>query len=139
MSRIIPLIVAIIGTYCAYQGWFQYGFWVNKGPGGGFLPVIIGVLCALLCIYEAIKNTDTSVRFERKHLFPIIATILLFFAINIVGMIAALGLFMIAWLFFLEKFTIYRSATLGICTTGVIYIVFKLFLHVPFPVGYLGI
>jgi len=138
-GRIVSILIAIAGAYWAITGWTQHGFWVNKGPGGGFLPVIIGTLTLLLSFPDILKGMKSVVKIERVHIYPIIGALLVIAFSNIFGMMITLGLFMIVWLIVLGKYTIPRAAIIGISTTAIVYVVFKLFLHVPFPTGFMGI
>ncbi|GCL73480.1 tripartite tricarboxylate transporter TctB family protein [Paenibacillus naphthalenovorans] len=139
MGRIVPAAIALFGVFWAYQGWFHHEIWVDKGPGGGFLPFVIGLLTAVLSLFEVFKNEPSSSKIEKKHVVPVIATLVMIAAFEVFGMILTFGLFVIAWLAFLEKYPMLKAATIGIGTTAVVYFVFKHFLHVPFPTGYLGI
>lgn len=140
MNRILPIAIFLFASFWAYKGWFEYGFWENGGPGGGFLAVIAGVLCAVLCLIELVKGEKSAASsVTGKHFIPVIACLILLVLVKVFGMILSFGLFMIAWLVFLEKFTITKAVVAGLCTAGVVYLLFKLFLHVPLPTGYFGI
>lgn len=139
MGRIVPLAIALFGAFWAYQGWFNNEIWVNKGPGGGFLPFVVGILTSVLSLVEIFKNEPSSSKIEKKHVIPVIATLVMIAAFEVFGMILTFGLFVIAWLAFLEKYPVRKAATIGISTTAVVYFIFKYFLQVPFPTGYLGI
>jgi multisubunit Na+/H+ antiporter MnhB subunit len=139
MGKFIALIIGLMGACWAYKGWFEYGFWVDNSPGGGFLAVIVGSLTVLLCLMELFKNQTPTTKLEKRHVLPVIATIIMLIAINYLGMIISFGLFIIGWLIILEKYTKLRALFIGLSSTVVIYFIFKFFLHVPFPTGYLGI
>lgn len=139
MGRIIPLIIAVFGAFWAYQGWFEYGIWVNRGPGGGFIPFVIGLLTVLLCIPEIVANKSPVFAIEKKHAIPVIATVIMLAAVKLLGMVITFGLFMAGWLVFLEKYPKLRAAVIGVSTSAVTYFLFKHFLQVPLPTGYLGI
>ncbi|WP_165842259.1 tripartite tricarboxylate transporter TctB family protein [Paenibacillus xerothermodurans] len=143
MGRIVPMVIALIGAYWAYQGWFKYGVWVNKGPGGGFLPFVAGVLTTVLCCVESAKSAKQSgekaAKIQAKQWLPVAATIVMIAVFQVCGMIVTFGLFVIAWLLFFERYPIHRAAFIGVSATAVIYLVFRFFLQVPFPAGYLGI
>ncbi|MBP1156949.1 MULTISPECIES: tripartite tricarboxylate transporter TctB family protein [unclassified Paenibacillus] len=139
MGRIVPVGIALFGAFWAYQGWFNNEIWVNKGPGGGFLPFVIGMLTVILSLFEIFKNEPSDAKIEKKHVIPVIATLVMIAVFEVFGMILTFGLFVIAWMTFLEKYPIRQAAMIGISTTAVVYFIFKYFLQVPFPTGFLGI
>lgn len=136
----MPGVIFLFAVFWAYKGWFEYGFWENGGPGGGFLAVVVGLLCAFLCVLELIKGEKSSgVPVNRKHFIPFLACIIMLGLIKVIGMTLSFGLFMIVWLMLLEKFTFMKAAIAGLSTAGMVYLLFKVFLHVPLPAGYFGI
>lgn len=140
INRIVPIATTLLGFVWAYKGWFEYGFWVDRGPGGGFLPVIVGLLCTLFSIAELVKGAkQMEFSIKWRHFLPVVGCIILFGAVYIFGMVLCLGLFMIAWLVFLEKYPILRATLIGIGTTTLIFFVFQYLFSIPFPTGYLGI
>jgi hypothetical protein len=139
-SRILPFCILLIGVYWVYKGWFDYKFWENNGPAGGFLVVIVGLLCCLMSLIEIVKGAKIhSLALNFKNFIPILACIVLIGVSKLLGMVLSLGLLMFIWLVFLEKYPIRKATVIGVCTVGFIYVVFTVLFNVPFPVGYLGI
>ncbi|MGU4854554.1 tripartite tricarboxylate transporter TctB family protein, partial [Escherichia coli] len=69
---------------------------------------------------------------------PVLAVFIVLLGINYLGMMIACCLFIIAWLKFLEQYSLKRASIIGLGTTVAIYLVFKVWLNVPLPTGILG-
>ncbi|WP_134701112.1 tripartite tricarboxylate transporter TctB family protein [Ammoniphilus sp. YIM 78166] len=137
MTKITPLIMILVGGYAVYKGSFEYGLWVNKGPGGGFLPAVMGVLLILASLILLMKK-EAKVAYQRKNFAPVFAVFIVLLFIKYLGMMIACGLFIVAWLKYLEQYSLGRASAIGIGTTVAIYLVFKVWLNVPLPTGVLG-
>lgn len=138
MSRLIPIGLFVFAIYCIYQGFFNYGFWENNTPGGGFVPALGGIVLAIASIILIIVNNKEHTPITRNIILAILASILMIFLIDYLGMILVLALFMILWLKIVENYSIFRSIMYGGATTIVIYIVFIVALNVPLPEGVFG-
>lgn len=139
MTRGISLGLFIMALYCVQQGWFKYDFLEKGIPGSGFIPVIAGILLAIVTLNVFIKNGKQRVALNKSHLYPVIGSLLLLGSIQLLGMIVSIAIFMVAWLIVIEKFSVSRAAIYGLATTSVIYIIFKVSLNVPLPEGLIGI
>jgi putative tricarboxylic transport membrane protein len=139
LEKIIALGIMLFSGFWAFQGMFKYGLWVDNGPGGGFLPVTIGLITFILAAVGLFKESKPTVKIEKKNFLPVLGAFVMILAVQIFGMIISSGLFIIAWLLVIEKFKIKKASILGISTTAVIYFVFKFFLNIPFPQGLIGI
>ena len=141
VDRIILVACMIVGGYFAYQGWFEYGFWVRKGPGGGFLPVAIGLLTialSLLVFKQTLAQSD-SPAIDKRSLYPVAFTLVALLAIKYLGLLITVFLLVFLWLKILEKLPYWKSGAIGIGTVIFIYVVFQTWLYVPFPTGIFGI
>ncbi|KKK36501.1 hypothetical protein WQ57_18985 [Mesobacillus campisalis] len=138
MDRMISVFIILFGGYWAFKGWTEYGFWIDKTPGSGFLPVIIGIATMLLATLGLLKNNPPVFRIEKKNFVPVIGALLMVASISVFGMIISILLFLVLWLLIVEKFTIKRASILGLSTTLVIYLIFDMVLKVPFPTGIIG-
>jgi|SRR5699024_11089788 len=139
MSRVLAIGLFVFAVYCIYQGFFNYGFWENNTPGGGFLPAIGGMILAISSLSVIIVNNSKHIPITKNVILAILASILMVFLIEYLGMILILALFMILWLKMVENYSIMRSVMYGGATTLVIFLVFKVVLNVPLPEGILGI
>ena len=89
VERIIPIASIITGGYFAYKGWFEYGFWIRKGPGGGFLPVMVGLLTvtlSLIVLKQTLAQEETFVLYK-KSLYPVGITLIALLIINHIGLL----------------------------------------------------
>lgn len=121
------------------MGLFKYNLWVNNGPGGGVFSVFAGtvmVICGGIVLMRAIKSGKTA-SFEKDAVLMIIAAILTAVLCNIIGMIPALGLYIVLWLKLKEKMSIVNSALIGVGTAAFLWLVFDLLLNVAVPWGFL--
>lgn len=129
----------IFSGYWVIQGFFNYGFWMESGPAGGFLPVTIGSMTFILASIGLFKDTYPTKNINKKNFLPVIGAFIMVFAVQVFGMIVSSGLFIIIWLLFIEKFKLLKASVLGISTIAVIYIVFDIVLKIPFPQGMIGV
>ena len=138
-DRIIACVCGVVGAIWAFAGLFIYGFWMNKGPGPGFLPVIIGVVTCILCILLILRR-DTEVEpVDKNAIKPIAAMIAFVLAIYIIGFIATILVFMVAWLVHEGAYSYKFSIILASAVTLLIWGVFEYWLQVPFPSGLITI
>ena len=140
MDRVISIFCALVGAFFLYEGWFTYKFWVNKGPGGGFLPVLLGAMTLVLSIVSLMKsNKNESIKLRLKSFVPAAAVVCGIISIYILGLIVSVFVLVFIWLKFLEKYTYKRAGIIGICGVAFVYAVFKLWLQVPYPKGFIGV
>lgn len=138
VGRIISIGILIFSGYWAYQGYFEYGFWDGTAPGAGFLPVTMGLIVFIMTLVGLFKKAKAAHPVSRKNFTPLWGAVVLILAVKIFGMILSTGLFLIIWLYYLEKFTIKKSAIISISTTVIIWFLFRFILNVPFPTGFVG-
>jgi|SRR5699024_3297184 len=138
MSRLLAIGLFVFAIYCINQGFFNYGFWENNTPSGGFLPAIGGIVLAITSVILIIGNNKEHTPITRNIILAVLASMLMIFLIEYLGMILVLALFMILWLKLVENYSILRSLMYGGATTIVIYIVFIVALNVPLPEGVFG-
>ncbi|MDF2522668.1 MAG: Tripartite tricarboxylate transporter TctB family protein [Clostridiales bacterium] len=131
-----PIISIILGLIWAIKG-VGYGFWVNNGPGGGFFPIIAGIIliiCGVLAVFSQLKAKAPS-DFKVLAFLPIGCVLLIAFSSYVLGLLIAIGIFTFLWLKLYEKYTIKYSLLFSLCSIGVIYLVFDYWLQVPMPWG----
>ena len=121
------------------MGLTKYNLWVNRGPGGGVFAVFAGtimVVCGAIVLLRFIKSKEKAV-FEKDALLMIVAAIITAVLCNIIGMIPALGLYIVLWLKLKEKMSIAKSAAIGVGTAVFLWLVFDVLLKVAIPWGLL--
>ena len=134
MNKAAPLICLAVGSYWIFLGVTKYQLWVTNGPGGGLFPAIAGilmVLCSIILLRRFMKSGETT-RMQTKTILLIAATIVTVLAVNIIGIIPALGLFMILWLKLYNKSSLKLSLGVGVGTALTLYLIFDVFLKVPY-------
>lgn len=137
MKRIFPILVIVVGIYWIMSG-FEYGLWVRKGPGGGFMPLVAGIAVIVCAIWTMIaaRNEMVSPELASWHaLLPIGGLVGVLAGSYIVGLIPAIALFVILWLKTVEHHPLKFSLITGISSAGILYIIFGAWLQVPFPLG----
>lgn len=134
-DRMVALACGIVGAYWAFNGWFEYGFWVNKGPGPGFLPVIFGVLTCVFCTARILRRDKDAEPVDLKALLPIAAIVAFTVSIYIIGFLASAFLFMVGWLVNQGRYSYKYSIFLAAVVVFFIWGVFEYWLQVPFPTG----
>lgn len=139
MRKIFPAFAILIGLYwiaCA----FDYGLWIRRGPGGGFFPLVGGLLTTVfsaLYLYSEVKNPQPA-RLDPKFLYPILAVLGVLGSSYLIGLLPGMLLFIFLWLWQYEKYGFQFSLGVSLATMLVIYCVFVLWLAVQMPIGILG-
>jgi len=120
------------------------GYWVHlSGPGPGFFPVVLGVLlqpvAALLVL--AGRSAGEKPAWDRGSLRAVGAGALAFaitiWLVNRLGMLVSVGLYTLAWLRLVGRYRWPRAVALAAGTVLAVYLIFVLWLRVPFPSGIL--
>jgi len=115
-------------------------------PGPGFLPfglAIILIALSLALILGSWKKESDSVPFwpKRGWLRPLVGVgIFLLYALTLgpLGFIFTTFLFLILWMWIIERIRWVTILTISVGVTGVLYFIFEYFLEVPLPAGFLG-
>lgn len=108
--------------------------------GPGFLPLImLGatiVCCIVLLILDLRDKTDATVKKESipKMVLYILATVLLIFCMEHVGIILSVVVYIFSITFFVEKHPLLTSAKVALITGILIYLIFHTWLQVPMSI-----
>ncbi|MEG0752454.1 MAG: tripartite tricarboxylate transporter TctB family protein [Angelakisella sp.] len=139
-KKIVLLGLTLLGLYWIV-GSLQLELWVRRGPGGGFMPLLAGILCVLFCLMILAKEwkSECSEHFDKKALIPILALLTTVLASYLVGVAIALVIFVFLWLFLFEKFPLKNCVLVAVIWPGILYAVFVLWLQAPLPKGLLGL
>ena len=146
LSTVVSLVLFLFSAVFFFQS-FQYEYWTAYSPGGGFVPLWVSgistVLCAF-CVYKSLREDGLLFKdvfprgVARKNLFICWACLLFFIVfISILGFLLT-SVVMLSILFSLGTKDRVRPIVYGIITTVASYVVFKVLLQVPLPVGLLG-
>ncbi len=138
-ERIIAVFLLLVGGVWAFLGLTEYGLWIEDGPGGGFIPVVVGILLMLTAVVVILKNEEIKDSIEIKAFFPVAGVVITILMIKFLGMIIATGLFVFGWLRFMEQRTYVKAGIIGLGVSIFVLGVFSLWLQVPMPTGLFGI
>jgi putative tricarboxylic transport membrane protein len=128
----------------------QQSVWVLRlfdhgQPGSGFMPFGLGVILGILAICLIATNLgpeEQQIPFWEpkawlRPLLAIIITAAYVVVFDDIGAITSVVVLVAGWLLLVEHKSVAVSASTGILTGLVVYLVFERFLQTPFPRGLL--
>jgi putative tricarboxylic transport membrane protein len=141
-DRLAAIISFGVGLYWFLQG-LAYGYWVDMEPGPGFIPVLFGsltvILSTALFLQTLRKKGEALAAEEVRKVGLIVAAVgITIWFMNILGTFLSLGLFLVGWLCLLERYRLLAALKIAVPTILVAYLVFIVWLQVPFPKGFFG-
>jgi len=135
----MEIIFIIVGIISVFTGLTKHKFWIEKVPGGGFMPVVIGTLLIILSSLIVLKKDQKAkVKLSKKELIPIIAMVILLILTKVIGLLPSLLIIVLGMLRFVENYSWKNSIIISVVLMAIIYAVFSLWLKVPFPRGIIG-
>lgn len=140
LEIIITCLCILMGVYWALTGLLKLDFWSESGgPGGGFIPLAVGVFVVIMGIYSLVKGRkkikDEKVRLECKSFLPAAAVLAAILLTYVTGMIPAAFLLILLWLVLIEKTRIPKAFCISALFMAAVWFVFSWWLKVPFPTG----
>lgn len=143
MDIAIVIVQIFVAVMWIQQGVVRYGFWTDGKPGGGFVPVVFAAL--LLAVATAIlirevlgkKNIQEHHRIQAGAYLPAAAAVIGAFMMQVMGIVAAVFFFATIWMRYLSKYSWLKTLLSSAIFTLFIYGVFRLWLRVPFPKGFI--
>jgi len=141
-DRLAALVSFIVGLYWCVMG-FTYGFWADIGPGPGFIPILFGGLTTLLgavLFVQTLRRPGEGFAAKEVKTVALVAAAVgvSIWLMHLLGAFVSLGLFLVAWLCLLEHYRLLAALKITIPTIVVAYLVFVVWLQVPFPTGLIG-
>jgi hypothetical protein len=141
-DRLAALVSFVVGLHWSYKG-LVYGYWMDMGPGPGFIPVLFGSLTLILSISLFLqtlrkKGDALTVREVRTVALVAAAVGISIWLMHLLGTFVSLGLFLVAWLCLLEDYRLATALKIALPTVIVAYLVFTVWLQVPLPQGLFG-
>lgn len=128
----------------------QQSVWVLRlfdhgQPGSGFMPFGLGVILAILAIGLIATNLGPEEQripfWEPKAwlrpLLAILITSVYIIVFDDIGAITSVVVLVAGWLLLVERKSMLVSASTGLLTGLVVYLLFERFLQTPFPRGVL--
>ena len=110
-------------------------------PGPGYLPVVIGILLLINCLflfYKNIKTKDSRGFFKETEGLKrlVIFVVSLIFVVVVgekLGIITGLTIFMVVVYRFIEKYPLGKCITVAVVSNAIYYLVFDLWLGINLP------
>ena len=147
MSDVVPalLMLALSGAIALETR--SLSFWADTTPGPAFLPVwlaIAGVVLFALRLAEARRLRGASVEWPDRAALARVATtcaalLVVPLLTPLLGLVPALALLVAFILLVVLRQALRPSLATVAVTTGLIFVIFVLWLKVPLPKGALGI
>lgn len=139
MDAAIVLLEIILSAVWIYFGFF-YGFWDKGKPGGGFIGVIFGSLILVIALGMGIRmlakhDFGKKIKLHFAAFLPIIVGVITVGLSYLIGFIPAILFFMVGWLRFVSNYRWVKSLLIGVSFTIGIYMIFVMWLRVPFTTG----
>ena len=131
--------MAVVCLVFLITGLSKFGFWnsTQKSPTPAFVPSIICTLLIAIClitVFTSLKK-DGKAKYNKDEFLIILTAAAIIGCTYLIGMLPALGLFVVLWLKLVEhtpwKTTIIILAIVAALVIGV----FVLWLGVRFPTG----
>lgn len=138
-KQIVPLIIAGICLVFLITGLNKFGFWnaAQKSPTPAFVPSIICTLLIVICLITVVLSLkeDGKAEYHRDEFLVILAAVGIILGTYVIGMLPALGLFVVLWLKLVEH-TPWKTTFIILAIVAALVIgVFVLWLGVRFPNG----
>jgi putative tricarboxylic transport membrane protein len=142
-DRVTGYILLIIGAITAWSS-IHLAMGKLRHPGPGFLP--FGLACILIVLASALilatwKKGDPKAPFwpERTWIRPLLglgAFVFYALAIDHIGFVITTFVFLVLWMWIIEKIGWVRILSISMAVTAVLYLIFAYFLEVPLPPGF---
>ncbi len=148
-DRIFALICLGLSFWLILES-FKFDYMTTYTPGPGFHPFWLGVflgLLSLFLIFDTFRRKDfkedQKKRLPGKKSLLRVAFILLFaagFALSMIrlGFVLTVAVFVFGILFLLERYSLFKSILYGIIMSGTVFLIFRYWLDVDLPKGWLG-
>lgn len=138
-KHIVPLVIAAICLVFLITGLSKFGFWnaTQKSPTPAFVPTITCVLLIAICLITVITSLkeDGKAKYNRDEFLIILTAAAIIGCTYLIGMLPALGLFVVLWLKLVEH-TPWKTTLIILAIVAALVIgVFVMWLGVRFPNG----
>ena len=142
-DRVSGYILLAIGGITAWSS-TSLSMGKFRHPGPGFLPfglALVLVILSLALILHGRNKGGPSKPFwvERTWLRPLLGAIIFIlyaFFLGYIGFILTTFLFLIFWMWVIERIRWVTILSISVGVTAVLYFIFEYFLEVPLPTGF---
>ena len=126
---------------------FRTGYrWSSEGPQPGYFPFYIGCTLILGAIVVAVQTTlgwkksenlEPFVTFAQLRLIMtiLIPTSLFVLGVVLIGFYVSSVLFISSFMVWQGKYSLLKSALVGLCVSGVLFLLFDVWFLLPLPKG----
>ena len=138
-EQIIPILMFVIGVAWLIYGLPRYG-WVNeKGPTLGFLPLTCAGLMVILSVVQFFRSfrVDNHPKYLPESFLIWGCLVCVWLGSYLIGTLPCLVIFFVLWLRLFEKEPWLRILIMTVIFFIIIYLVFILWIGVPFKTGIL--
>tara|TARA_R110001599_G_scaffold64023_3_gene179098 strand:+ start:730304 stop:730822 length:519 start_codon:yes stop_codon:yes gene_type:complete len=144
--RTAEIVVAVtIGLLASLTLWSNYQLgagWSPYGPEAGYFPMRLGIIILIascFVLFHAIRANDRTafLEVEQAKLVGVILLplILYVFVIKYLGIYVSSAIFITTFMFFLGKFSWWKSLGLGVLIMIAFFFIFEIQFMVPLPKG----
>lgn len=127
-----PLLLCFTGAGAVVLA-LSYGLWSYGSPAAGLMPAAAGTLLVLASAGDVRIGTPSRFAPRRRLLAHILALLLLPFATIVLGMLAALAVYLFVVLGLVERLALRHAVLITALATGGCWLLFERLLSVPLP------
>lgn len=140
--QVVPLIIAAVCVLFLVTGISKFGFWNStaKSPTPAFVPSIVCILLFIVClitVFKGDKEAEKPTKYYREEFLVILTAAAVIGCTCLIGMLPALGLYVLLWLKLLEHASWRTTIIIMAIVMAIVIGVFVLWLGVRFPTGLL--
>lgn len=151
---VLSIVLIVLSLVWAYIGIFDLGLWVpGVSADSGFIPTVFSVvtlICAVILLIQALKKRasgqaspsnrgeeaaeaqNQALAFVKKYsviLFGAFGAV----ALQFLGLTPMCFLLIFGWLKLINNFSWVKSIAIAAVVTAAIYLIFVVWLQIPFP------
>ena len=135
---IVPIVCLVVGVAWAVVGGVEYSWWIDGRPASGFFPSLVGILLAAVALIGlASEPRGEPPKFLVSHVYPAAAAIVAVSAAMLIGFFPALAVYVLLWMRLFERYSWRFSLLTTVFSIGGVFSIFRVWLRIPFPAGYL--
>jgi hypothetical protein len=153
VDAVVAAVLIVIGLVVVFEARRLGTGWTSDGPGAGYFPFYIGMILSIAgagILYQSLlsKSADTGSFIDRaqfKRVMSVLLPSVVYVAvIMLLGLYVASAIFIAAFMVWLGKYSLIKSAVLGVAVCALFFAMFEVWFKVPLfkgalnPLGFLG-